>query len=308
MATPWTRLENGTLWKAAEALYHANRLPYHNMNHVRSLYRHAAKIGLAYDERLDENILGHDVIMNLGPGHNERACAAWLSKVTGRSANWAAPILDTIEHRPSEDRTGLAMLDLMDFTDPTTTRHNTELLRQEAMKKAGANFDQRKWLMGTMAYLDGLFRRIREDLPLVSGHPHAVHWQAIAKGISITMVCAPMRYDPHPALEIRRHTIDQEACLRYIALPPDRTGRTDLQDAIATDHLNIAADDLRVHVAARLGKALAGLLHAGMIEQDRVAGHGYRLTADGSDWMSRMDASHPVYPEPSHEDDLPEIG
>lgn len=162
MTTPWTRIENGPLWNTARDAYRENGLPYHDFGHVRALYGWAARLDLPYSPQLDECILAHDVIMDRGPGANERVSAEWLVS-QGRSASWADPILDTIEHRPCADRIGLAMLDLMDFSDPTVSRSNTERLRLEAMIRAGGNFDQKAWLRGTMGYLDGLSGRIRND-------------------------------------------------------------------------------------------------------------------------------------------------
>lgn len=286
--TPWTRLDGTPLWREAYDAYAANRMVYHNFNHVRSLYGWAARLGLPYSEQLDENILAHDVIMWRGTGENERASADWLVQ-RGRSKEWAAPILDTIHHIPSEDRAGLAMLDLMDFTHPYTSRANTERLRLEAMTHSGGSFDQRAWLKGTIGYLEGLSARIRNDLPSLEGETKR-NWTRIARGIAVTMSCAPHAYDPHPASGIRRFTPGAEAMAHVLA---------SREEPLNVDEVT-ALGEAWMPPGSWSSSAMAQLIEEGLARCSHPKGGPvWGLTDAGRDWVARMNAPAQDYPEPA---------
>ncbi|MEP3669958.1 MAG: hypothetical protein ABJN42_24880 [Roseibium sp.] len=287
MQYPWTKLQGSDLWRAAETQIRANGLEYHNMDHVGALYSHASRLGIPYSERLDQNIIAHDVLQHFGPGLNEDETELWLLQATGRPSNsdWAAPILSTKEHRPSEDEIGLALLDLADFTDVSASRRNTELLRREAATLAGAQFDQGKWLMGTMKYLEGLRNRILEDLPKMEDHPHHKTWQRIARGIAITMECAPQRYDPHPSSGIQRYT------------PNIETLAFDLADQGRTPISSVKVDGASQE---DLTRAVGGIVWHGLAFKGRMEGFGpaLQLTDQGRDWVEAMRAPEVDYPAP----------
>ena len=190
MTTPWTRLEGGDLWVTASAMYETAGLDYHNLHHhVRGMYADAAALGVPYDPRLDACILAHDVVMHLGPGANERASMEWLAKASGKGEAWASPILGTIEHRPSEDETGLSMLDLAGFTCGVRAAQNSRLLRAEAARSAekrGETFDEAAWVARNRRYLDGLHDRIMADLPGVRSIMRQAVWEGIDEGVCLT--------------------------------------------------------------------------------------------------------------------------
>lgn len=288
MTTPWTRIEHSTLWNEAREAYRRNGLPYHGFGHIEALYGWADRLGVPYSHRLDENILTHDVEMLLGPELNERGSAQWLV-ARGRTQEWAAPILDTIHHAPSEDRTGLAMLDLMDFADPFASRRNTELLRQEAMKIAGEAFEQKVWLRGTMSYLSGLSERIRHDLPGLDGL-RLKCWTRIARGIAVTMSCAPHTYDPHPSSGIRRFTPDAEA-MAFVLGAQEGPQCVGSLSGIAKPWMP---------EGTYASNALTQLMIEGIAARraDPALGPVWELTAEGRSWLDRMNAPEQDYPEP----------
>jgi hypothetical protein len=287
--TPWTRLEGSPLWTSAAAGYAANGHAYHGMPHVKALYGHAEALGLAHDLHLDRAILAHDVILD-GHGKNELRSADWLDAALGAPDPVArALILTTVDHDPRHPDRRLALLDLMDFSDSWRRRANTRLLRDEAARAKGADFDVTRWVMGTLAYLQGLHGRIRSGLESVTDASERRIWERVATGIAVTMETMPHDYAPHPASGIRRYTPGMEATLHILV----ETGRSD------EDSLEAGRDPSLVKDRDRLHAALVGLKEEGLalrrLEPRRSL---WEATDAGRDWVARMRAPAPAWPEP----------
>lgn len=154
--TPWTRIDGTPLWDAAAAQYAKNGHDYHNLDHVKRLYAHAARFRLPYDLSLDRAILAHDVILDL-EGGNEARSAVWLRDRLGEEDRVATRLIMTaVDHDPQHSDRRLALLDLADFLDPDRSRLNTELLRLEAERMHGRAFDEVVWEEGVVIYLSAL--------------------------------------------------------------------------------------------------------------------------------------------------------
>lgn len=201
--TPWTRLEGTPLWEAASLQYAKNGHDYHDMGHVGRLYGHAARFRLPYDLSLDRAILAHDVILDLAGG-NQALSAVWLRDQLGEEDRVATRlIMTTVDHDPQHSDRRLALLDLADFLDPDRSRANTRLLRLEAERMRGDRFDEAVWEEGTVLYLSGLSRRIRDGLDLGPTGAERRVWSKILTGITrvireIEAGPVPDR-DPEPA-------------------------------------------------------------------------------------------------------------
>jgi len=181
--TPWTRLEGTPLWDAAAQQYAKNDLEYHDMSHVGRLYAHAERFRLPYDPSLDRAILAHDVILDLSGG-NEARSALWLRDQTGEEDRVATRlIMTTVDHDPQHADRRLALLDLADFLDPDRSRLNTGLLRLEAERMRGDAFDEAVWEEGTVLYLGGLSRRIRDGLDQGPSGAERRVWSRVLTGI-----------------------------------------------------------------------------------------------------------------------------
>lgn len=134
--TPWTRLEGTQLWADVEA---AMQQPagrhYHNMNHIRQIYKHAAlTFELPYDKSLDLAILAHDVIYDNMPNKELRS-AEWLFDRIG-DVQADKHILKTIDHAPTADNR-MIILDLADFMDQLQTERNYEAILDESLALYG---------------------------------------------------------------------------------------------------------------------------------------------------------------------------
>jgi hypothetical protein len=182
--TPWTRLEGTPLWDAAARHYAKNGLDYHNLDHVKRLYAHADRFRLPYDLSLDRAILAHDVILDLAGG-NEARSAVWLRDQLGEEDRVATRlIMTTVDHDPQHSDRRLALLDLADFLDPDRSRTNTGLLRLEAERMRGDGFDEAVWEEGTVLYLGGLSRRIRDGLDQGPTGAERRVWSKVLAGIT----------------------------------------------------------------------------------------------------------------------------
>ena len=182
--TPWTRLEGTPLWDAAARNYAKNGLNYHNLDHVKRLYAHAEQFRLPYDLSLDRAILAHDVILDLAGG-NEARSAVWLRDQLDEEDRVATRlIMTTVDHDPQHSDRRLALLDLAHFLDPDRSRTNTGLLRLEAERMRGDAFDEAVWEEGTVLYLGGLSRRIRDGLDQGPTGAERRVWSRVLNGIT----------------------------------------------------------------------------------------------------------------------------
>ncbi|MCE6957731.1 hypothetical protein LAZ40_01480 [Cereibacter sphaeroides] len=295
MATPWTRLEGTPLWTAAAAQYAANRLDYHNLDHVRRLYGHAERLGLAYDLSLDRAILAHDVILDAA-GDNELRSAAWLDrKLETEDAKATELILTTIDHDPRHPDRRLAWLDLGDFADTWERRRNSRLLRDEAAAKAlrrGIAFDQAVWVMGALRYLQGLHGRIVGGLDGLEGEERH-RWSRVARGIAVTMAVLPLEYAPHPASGIPRLTKGMEATLRLLVAD----GPASVDRLLSDGDPELPRDPQAANAALRALRNEGMVYHVGYPGQS-----GWKATDEGRDWVVRMNAPQPDWPEPAGPD------
>lgn len=183
----WTRLEGSDLWRAAADRYDDNGHAYHNMTHVGRLYGHAARLRLPYDLSLDRAILAHDVILD-GDGANEARSSVWLTERLEMPDRLSTQmIMTTVDHDPQHADRRLAILDLADFMDPDQADMNTDLLRLEAMRMRGSEFDEDAWAAGTAGYLGGLQERIASGQHIVPGKPERRLWTKISRGIGRTL-------------------------------------------------------------------------------------------------------------------------
>lgn len=318
--TPWTCLEGSTLWNAAAAQYAANGHAYHNMDHVRRMYAHAADLGIAYDADLDQAILTHDVIMD-GLGDHETRSADWLDEWLQsqgkRRAIYSRHLIETtITHDINPeillDRR-LALLDLADFMDKHQRRTNTRELRDEAKRVAeinGETFDQHAWVHGTLTYLKGLHERISTGLQKLpeSDTPHfwakaargcdeRQLWTRIARGIAVTMATMPYKYAPHPAESIQRYTRVMEETLRFIAAKPGVSEGEIIRFGDEADyfpHGQPSAHDIRT-----LNASVVRLKDEGLVFERRIKGVvSWQASEEGLDWIERMDAPYTEWPEP----------
>lgn len=182
--TPWTRLEGTPLWDAAVQQYAKNGHDYHNLDHVKRLYAHAARFRLPYDLSLDRAILAHDVILDL-EGGNEARSAVWLRDRLGEEDRVATRlIMTTVDHDPQHSDRRLALLDLADFLDPDRSRTSTGLLRFEAERMRGDAFDEAVWEEGVVTYLSALAGRIRDGLGAVPQGAERRVWARVLTGIT----------------------------------------------------------------------------------------------------------------------------
>lgn len=182
--TAWTRLEGTRLWGAAAARYAKNGLDYHNLDHVRRLYAHAARFRLPYDPSLDRAILAHDVVLDL-EGGNEARSAVWLRDQLGEEDRVATRlIMTTVDHDPQHSDRRLALLDLADFLDPDRSLVNLGLLRREAERMRGDGFDETVWEEGAVLYLGGLARRVRDGLDRGPTGAERRVWSRVLTGIT----------------------------------------------------------------------------------------------------------------------------
>lgn len=292
--TPWTRLEGTELWNAAAAAYNANGHAYHSFHgHIESMYSHAERLGMDYDLSLDRAILAHDVVLD-HHGNNERRSADWLEvHLEEEDAKARELILTTIDHRPSHPDNRLALLDLAGFIRPEERRHNTRLLRDEAQRNAGLNFDQVAWVKGTLTYLVGLHERITTDLPGLDERGQYL-WGRIAKGISSTCATMPLVYAPHPAQGIERFTRGGETVLQAIVAAGKAS--SEMMNDIIPEPISDREELLR---------KLVGLEEAGMVRRTtppRGLPRDWEPTEEGRDWVARMIAPHENFPEPDYAD------
>lgn len=180
--TTWTRLEGTKLWSLAEQAYAspAGRA-YHNMDHVRSMYGHAAgALGLPYCANLDLAVLLHDVVIDGRPDAELRSIA-WAIE-HGVSNPWVHELIaGTVKHAPGADNR-LILLDLAGLMDVEVSRVNTRLLRKEAFALNGTSPE--KFTLGTTAYLTGLLDRISLGLDDVSDAEDRRTFLLILDGIS----------------------------------------------------------------------------------------------------------------------------
>jgi hypothetical protein len=90
----------------------------------------------------------------------------------------------TVDHDPQHSDRRLALLDLADFLDLDRTRVNTALLRLEAERMRGDAFDEAVWEEGTVLYLGGLSRRIRDGLDQGPTGAERRVWSRVLTGIT----------------------------------------------------------------------------------------------------------------------------
>lgn len=290
--TPWTRLEGSLLWAAAAAQYQRNGHAYHNMDHVRRLYGHAARMDLIYDQRLDRAILAHDVILDGGPNAELRS-ADWLDAHLGEPDLWARKlIMTTVHHDARSQDPRLAFLDLADFTDIGQTRMNSRLLRDEAARSArlrGEDFDQKAWVGGTLTYLKGLQERIQ---PAIREFPFPFEralWTKVSRGIGVTMTTLPLTYAPHPASGIQRYTRGMEAALHLL----------EAGGALKAQEILDAKDPEIGSTSERVAAVLTALDEQGLVDRFGLGERAVWMVSDaGKDWISRMTAPHTDWPEP----------
>lgn len=290
--TPWTRLEGSPLWAAAETQYRRNGHPYHNMDHVRRIYAHAARMELIYDLRLDRAILSHDVILDGGRDAELRS-ADWLDAHLDEPDPGARKlILTTVDHDARSPDRRMAFLDLADFTDIGQSRINTRLLRDEAARMArlrGDVFDQKAWVSGTLTYLQGLQSRIRPALPEFPFPFERSLWARIHRGIGVTMATLPLTYAPHPASGIRRYTRGMEAALPLLEAGAGLTVREILE----------ARDPEIGETPERVAAVLTSLSEYRLADRyGRGEAAVWRISEAGQDWLSRMTAPQTEWPEP----------
>lgn len=169
--TPWTKLEDSDLWRAAETAYDFPRgRTYHGFAHVGVLYAHAERLGINYHPALDLGILAHDAIQT--GTDPEFASAVWLSErrelpdvLLPLLPQATQMILTTRKHHPGPCGNELIILDLADFIDPVVSRQNTAALRLEAAALKG--WSEPEFRVKTCAYLAGLGESLDDGMPSV---------------------------------------------------------------------------------------------------------------------------------------------
>lgn len=207
----WSSIINTPLGHAARARYDRESYrTYHVFPHVERLYHHVEHtLGLPYDPDLDEAILVHDVI-NDRYGFNELRSIQWHQMMT-RPADQsphnpgqvdlshpvAQHVMRTVDHRPNAKDNRIILADLLDFADIELTRRNSLLLKQEGMLMHG--YSAEEWAEGNVAYLTGLFARIRDNLGEVSDPFERDLFEKIMVGIrsaidNVSSVSAPKTY------------------------------------------------------------------------------------------------------------------
>lgn len=287
MDIPYTRLFGTELWAAAKRQYDLNGHAYHGLFHVTDLYSHAYKLGLDYDPELDLAILAHDVILDGLPDPEIRS-GIWLQEQTGKPHLQAVQLIHTtIDHRPTSADNRLALLDLMNFTDPQARRHDTRLLRDEAAVRDRADFDQTEWVRGSLSYLNGLVHRIHEDLESGEEIAYRPLWKRIRHGIRCTMATMPLNYAPHPAQGIQRFTKDQEAVLL-------RLNEGTLTQDMLLDFCEGEQIDRR-----KVSGIVQRLKDEGLaVPTRRIDTSALAITDEGKSWCEKINAPHEDWPEP----------
>ena len=184
---PYTRLEGTKIMELSRAQYALNRMRYHNFEgHIVTNYRHMARLRMEYDLELDVSNLVHDVIM--GPDAEIRSMAFVRqhgSDIPGIDMNKVCDLIaTTMKHTPLATDPRLAMIDLMSFASDDEIRNaDSDLLRLEAMDRAGDDFDQTAWAEGTIGYASALYHRVSADLPISRVGPlERQIWREIAEG------------------------------------------------------------------------------------------------------------------------------
>lgn len=299
--TPWTRLENTELWKAARRQYQANGNIYHSFAHPMDLYWHADTLGLPYDPVLDRAILAHDVILDGNPEPEARS-ADWLEAQTGQKLpKERALIMTTADHRPNSLDSRLALLDFMDLTIPALRTRMTHKLMDEARLRSGQGdaFDKIGWLHRQMEYLNRTQQRIMSDLRSMSEADvmrvgHIDKWMKIAHGMRCTMAVAPLIFAPHPAQGIQRYTRMTEMALMLMGQQDEHYLKSAIEDVIASQP--VAPNDIRKTAES----LIAGMLEKGLIyktHRDPIVS-AYALTNDAKEWVAKMNAPPIDWPEP----------
>lgn len=192
--TPYTRLENSSLWRAAEAAYADPRRHYHGFSHVLTLYAHAAHtFGLAYDPALDRAILAHDAVLD-GLGQHEVRSADWLETQCAEAGKVEREhILRTIAHHPEagpDADNRMVLLDLADFMFEDRALANLDLVRREAAAMA-SRAPAAEGLVDRTAdgsidsYLGGLAARIENGRDASLPDQEACAFRRILAGIAL---------------------------------------------------------------------------------------------------------------------------
>lgn len=185
---PWTKISHLDIFYAAEQVIDKNNLPYHNMNHVKSMYRYLSESKVPYNLELDFAVLFHDIIYDKGDHKESRSAKAFegmfhvhkmlgfpSSSINGPSFGKCLKdvdiettknlIHDTTAHVVmTRDKFSVYMIlaDLHQLKDPLMVYKNFGLIMEESTKLYGIN--ETKFAEQSEIFMNGLMARITDNL------------------------------------------------------------------------------------------------------------------------------------------------
>jgi hypothetical protein len=164
----WTKLYGTRIWKECEYYYNSSNRKYHNLQHIRDMYKYAEELGFRYDEDLDHAILAHDLIFDSLPHKEVRSIQEYAylySDIYGTALNSAVydHVLKTVDHKFARD-SRMVILDMWGVTKPHIRERNFDDILYENECLYGENNAE-----ASIAYMKNMYNNMRNTSMYLDG-------------------------------------------------------------------------------------------------------------------------------------------
>lgn len=184
----YTRLRDTPLWNDAVALYGEQHRYYHNTDHIRAMYKTAARLGFDYDYALDVAILCHDVIYDDQPDKEARSASWAYEKIVEHGMKWDGRIetliLSTINHVVGRNRDNrLIILDLYELANPMKRIVKYRKILEESKAVYGCTAEQ--FAKANMVFMANLAQNFTPEK--TNGLGYHDFWDRVMEGCSYSV-------------------------------------------------------------------------------------------------------------------------
>lgn len=192
----WSQIQNTALAKQAKLKIILTSLPYHNIDHVASMYQHLHDTAEPYNEVLDWAVLFHDVIYDEKPAKELRSGLYFIQQAEAIGCDLTQDdryrVVQLILHTEKHEDLNcpLVRADLHQLANPVKRFHNFVAIMQESMRLYGC--DEMTYAQNSETFMNGLADRISRNLYADTPHlyadtPHHRLWLQIYDGVGVTI-------------------------------------------------------------------------------------------------------------------------
>lgn len=192
MNLPWSRIQDTKLARKARNKIIKQALPYHNIEHVRSMYEHLDDTIEFYDEVLDWAVLFHDIIYDEKPAKELRSGLYFIQQAEALGCSLSQDdrykVVQLILHTEKHENLNcpLVRADLHQLAEPVKRFYNFVAIMQESMQLYGC--DEHTFAKNSDTFMSDLARRLTSNFSTVKNYTRL--WQDISLGVEDTIKLA----------------------------------------------------------------------------------------------------------------------